>query len=241
MTTDLFELYGLEEIAASVARVDDNGQKKKVRKTYKNYMRGLTGAFEPVKKDEGSPDSMLFMMQLPQEEWDAKTGRTAHVEKGLTDEALANLGKAMMMTRGVIPKSVWNPNVLGELTSTPAAAATKAAPNGVKRPAPVSSAVPGLRAVKEEAARPQRNKKQRNYGDSSFEGYGEGFVDDDLQDGGYSGGDGDDTPGARKRLKKVWNMLHHLSIKANNGKNPTTARFQGPSRQNSYGPGMVGA
>lgn len=215
MTTDLSERYGLEDIAASVARVDDNGQKKKVRKTYKNYMRSLSGAFEPVKKDEGSPDTMLFTMLLPQEEWDAKTGRTAQVEKGLPEEALASLSKAMTMTRGVIPKSVWNPSVLGELTSAPAASAVKLGPNGVKKPVTAPQAAPGPRAVKEEAARPKRNKKQRNYGDSSFEGYGEGFVDDDLQDGGYSGGDGDDTPGGRKRLKKVCNLLHHLNIMAN--------------------------
>jgi hypothetical protein len=228
MTTDLLERYGLEEISASVARVDENGQKKKVRKTYKNYMRGLAGAFDTDKKDEGSPNTMLFMMQLPQEEWDAKTGRTAHVEKGLPAEALASLSKAMTMTRGVIPKNLFNASVLGELLSPSGAAATKSAPNGVKKHAPVSQAAPSPRTVKEEVARPKRNKKQRNYGDSSFEGYGEGFVDDDLQDGGYSGGDGDDSPGARKRLKKVWNMLHHLSVMANQWEEPDKCTLSRP-------------
>jgi hypothetical protein len=202
MTKDLFQSYGLEDIASSVARVDDNGVKKSVRKTYKNYMRSLSGAFDSVKKEEGAPDTMLFMMQLPQEEWDAQTGRTAHVEKGLPEEALANLGKGMTMVRGAIPKSVWNPSVLGELNSTPAAAA-KIVPNGIKTPVsqPQVAGVP--RASKTEAPRPKRNTKKRSYGDSSFEGYGEGFLDDDMQEGGYStGGDGDDRTG-RKRPKKV--------------------------------------
>lgn len=225
MTTDLFERYDLESIAASVARTGENGEKKKVRKTYKNYMRNLTGAFDVEKKDEGSPDTMLFMMQLPQEEWDATTGRAARVEKGLTDEASANLGKAMTMTRGGIPRSMWNPNVLGELTSTTAAAPTKATIGGVKRPMQAMQTAPGARVIKEEAARPKRNKKPRKYGDETFEGYGEGFVDDDLQDGAYSGGDGEDGSGARKRFKKVWHILQDLKFEANQRKEPYCSAF----------------
>lgn len=212
MTTDLFERYALEDIAASVARVDDNGVKKSVRKTYKNYMRPLSGAFDSVKKEEGSPDTMLFMMQLPQEEWDAKTGRTAQVEKGLSEEVLASLGKAMTMGRGAIPKSVWNPSVLGELNGTPVPTA-KVVHNGVKTPVPQVATVP--RVSKGEAPRPKRNIKKRQYGDSSFEGYGEGYIDDDLQEGGYSTGDGDDRAGGRKRPKKVGILLHHVNAMAN--------------------------
>jgi len=206
MTTDLFELYGLRQIAASVARVDDNGQKKSVRKTYKNYMRTLSGAFDTVKKEEGSPETMLYMLRLPEEEWDATTGRTAEVAKGLPSEALANLGKAMTMTRGVIPKSVWNPSVLGELNNTPVAPAAKVGPNGVKKPLPVPQppAAAVSRGIKAEVARPKRTTKKRHYGDSSFEGYGEGFVDDDLRDAGsFTGDDDDNKTGGRKRPKKV--------------------------------------
>jgi hypothetical protein len=201
MTTDLFERFVLEDLAASVARVDDNGQKKSVRKTYKNYMRSLSGAFDSVKKEEGSPDTMLFVMQLPQAEWDAMTGRAAQVEKGLPEEALANLGKAMTMARGVIPKSSWNPSVLGELSTTPPLA--KIGPNGLKKPISVPQNAAASRPLMGEAPRPKRSNKKRHYSDESFEGYGEGFVDDDLQDIGYSTGDGDDKTGARKRPKKV--------------------------------------
>ena len=208
MNEDLFERYGLEEIAASVARVDDNGQKKNVRKTYKNYMRSLSGAFDSVKKDEGSPDTMLYMMQLPQEEWDAKTGRTAEPAKGLPEEALANIGKAMTMAKGVIPKHVWNPRVLGELTSPPAPV-VKTETNGIKTSIPLSQVAAASRVVKGEFVRPKRTAKKRHYGDSSFEGYGEGFVDDDIRDAGsFTGDDEDDKSGSRKRLKKVRNIVH---------------------------------
>lgn len=202
MNADLYKRYGLEDIAASVARVGDNGVKKSVRKTYKNYLRALSGAFDSTKKDEGSPDTLLYMMQLPREEWDAKIGRSAHVERGLPEEALQNLGKAMTMARGAIPKSVWNPSVLGELNSTPAATPAKVVQNGVKTPVPQVAAVPRVGVSKVEVPRPKRNIKKRQYGDSSFEGYGEGYVDDDIQEGGYSTGDGDDRAG-RKRPKKV--------------------------------------
>lgn len=229
VTEDLFARYGLEDIAASVARVDDNGVKKSVRKTYKNYMRTLSGAFDSVKKEDGAPDTMLYTINLPSTEWDAKYGSTAQIEKGLPEAALANLGKAMTMARGAIPKSVWNPSVLGELNSAPAAAATaKGVQNAVKTPVPRVAAPEVSRPVKGEAPRPKRNIKKRQYGDSSFEGYGEGYVDDDLQDGGYStggAGDDDDRAGGRKRPKK----------------NSGSTHFQGAVRQNSYGPGMVGA
>ena len=243
MAQDLFERYALEDIAASVARVDDNGVKKSVRKTYKNYMRTLSGAFDSVKKDEGAPDTMFAMMMLPQEEWDAKTGRSAQVEKGLSEAALANLGKAVTMARGVIPKNVWNPSVLGELNNSVAGAANaKMAYNGAKTPIPQIASTGVARPIKGEPPRPKRNIKKRQYGDSSFEGYGEGFVDDDLQEGGYSTGDGDDRSGGGKRAKKVWDLLDLHNFMANIlGKNPVAAHFQGPARQNSYGPGMVGA
>ena len=217
MTTDLFERYGLEEIASSVARVDDDGKKKIVRKTYKNYMRVLSGAFDSVKKDDGAPDTMLFIMQLPQEEWDAKTGRTAEVEKGLPEEALANIGKAMTMTRGVIPMNVWDPKGLGELSNKPATPVVKTQPNGVKKPVPLAQTAALPRAVKGEVARPKRATTKRSYGDSSYEGYGEGYVDDDMRDAGsFTGGDDDeDRPGGRKRPKKVCIFLRRLSVMAN--------------------------
>jgi hypothetical protein len=231
VTQDLFERYALEDIAASVARVDDNGVKKSVRKTYKNYMRTLSGAFDSVKKEDGAPDTMFAMMMLPQEEWDAKTGRTAQVDKGLPEATLANLGKAMTMARGVIPKNVWNPSVLGELNNTAAVVASaKVVHNGVKTPVPQVATAGAVRVNKGEAPRPKRNIKKRQYGDSSFEGYGEGYVDDDLQEAGYSTGDGDDRAGGRKRPKKVWILLYLYDFIANtSGKNSVTAHFQGPA------------
>ena len=93
--------------------------------------------------------------------------------------------------------------------------------------------------------RPQRSIKKRSYGDSSFEGYGEGFPDDDANgDAGYSTAEGE---GPGKRRKKVLNVLScglENSL-ADALQNPGPAQFPtsaaGPVRQQNYGPGMVGA
>jgi hypothetical protein len=55
-------------------------------------------------------------------------------------------------------------------------------------------------------ARPKRAGKKRRYDERSFEGYGEGYVDDDVDmaAGGYSTGDGEDgRRSGKKRRKKV--------------------------------------
>jgi hypothetical protein len=83
--------------------------------------------------------------------------------------------------------------------------------------------------------------KKRSYGDSSFEGYGEGYPDDG--DTGYSTGEGDMSGPGLKRRKKV--LIKNCSstddeLMANLlQQNDTASPF--PQRQPSYGPGMVGA
>jgi len=222
---DLFELYSLTGIAASVARVLPGAVKNSLRKTYKGYIKnsGISGQFDAVKKELGAPDTLFEMMRQPEEEWVVEYVQGKEVEKGLPEPAVAGLGKAMTMARGVVPKELWDNAVLGELVAVPQTTSpAKAVQGGARMPAaPTASA---SRTGKADVPRPKRNVKKRTYGDSSFEGYGEGFVDDELQDAGYSTGEGDDRAGGRKRSKKT----------------PVTHSFQGPMRQNSYGPGMVG-
>lgn len=107
---------------------------------------------------------------------------------------------------------------------------------------PVTQPGGASRVGKGEIPRPKRNVKKRSYGDASFEGYGEGFVDDDNNEMGYSTGDGEDRAG-RKRPKKVCNLLNVQKpwLTCMNKTGPQSFQgTQGPMRQNSYGPGMVG-
>ena len=183
-------------------------------------------------------------MMQPEEQWESEMVRGHEMDKGLPDAVNASMGKALIMARGKVPKAAWNPAILGEVAapSQPASEPAKGMPSGSKTPVPQAGAV--ARAGKADIPRPKRNVKKRSYGDASYEGYGEGYVDDDNHDVGYSTGDGDDR-GGRKRPKKVGSLLHiHV-------RGPWLTRitktaphaFQapsGPMRQNSYGPGMVG-
>jgi hypothetical protein len=154
-----------------------------------------------------APDTLYAMMIAPEEEWDAQHTRGKEIGKGLPENALASMGKAFTMARGVIPKNSWNNSVLGDLIAAPTPTeSAKVIQNGNKTSNPQNPSV--VRAVKSELPRPKRNVKKRTYGDSSFEGYGEGYVDDDAQETGYSTGDGDDRGGSRKRPKKVGSLLH---------------------------------
>lgn len=243
-TQDLFDLYGFNDLAKSVARKSDgNPDGKNIRKTYKSVFKGLSGAFDVNKKEMNASDTHFAMMQMPAEEWNAQMVRGKDVTKGLPTSALANMSKAFSMARGSIPKAAWNSAVLGDIV-IPATAARPVArpavkPMGGAIKAPISQVGTVKRPAKE-IYRPQRSIKKRTYEDSSYEGYGEGYVDDEVRDAGYSEGDGD---GSRKKLKKVCNMLFLQSCMTNSGKSATShANFQqGPMRQQSYGPGLVGA
>jgi len=219
---DMFALYNLEDIAKSVARTNPDGSKGvKLRKTYKNHIKdhGLSGSFDSVKREMDAPETLYAMTMAPDEEWDVQYRRGREVEKGLAS-VLPNVNKALTMARGAIPKGSWNSSVLGELLVPPAEPAKhpQSASRTPHQPNPVTS-----RTAKMEIQRPKRTGKKRTYNEIDFEGYGEGYVDDDSHEAGYSTGEGEGL--SRKRPKKT---------AQNQG-------FQGGQRVNSYGPGMVGA
>jgi hypothetical protein len=250
---DLFEKLNLTGIAADVARVLPSGEKNAIRKTYKGHIKrlGLNGHFDVVKTDPNSPDGFLAMMRFPEQEWYIHHVQNKEIENGLAGDIRQKMGRAVSMAKGVVPKSVWDSSVLGELGPLGVARADKhksTAPNtpvpnyaatsvGAQQPRPKSQQT----LAPQGAVRPQRNVKKRSYGDSSFEGYGEGFPDDG--DTGYSTGEGDMGGPGLKRRKKVltesfstvdYGLLANL-FEQNNTASPF------PQRQPSYGPGMVGA
>jgi hypothetical protein len=192
-------------MAESVARKEKpDGSKGGMRKSYKGYTKTLKlgGAFESVKRAPDDPDSLLRMMAWPEEEFNRQSFGTVakEMKMGMPTLIESQLSRALTMAKGSIPKEVWNDKVLG-VDPTPRAAPieSKTAQSGRMTPGHNPG---GQRPGKGEPPRPKRNIKKRTYGDASFEGYGEGFVDDDLQDTGYStGGDGDGRN--HKRSKKV--------------------------------------
>jgi len=223
---DLYEMFDLASLAAEVAREKPNGEKNALRKTFKGHMKrlGVAGQFEPHKKAEAAPSEFLAMVHMPELEWNVHHVTGREIEDGLSSASLANLGRAMTMSKGPVPKEVWDTSVLGDLAPSGEGHKASAKPNTpgtplTSMPTNTSRPKPHL-AAGQDPARPKRSIKKRAYGDSSFEGYGEGFPDDDL---GYSTGEGD---AGQKRRKK------------NSG---TASPYPNPMRQQSYGPGMVGA
>lgn len=208
-------MFGLTGLAAEVARVLPNGEKNAIRKTYKGHIKrlGVNGHFDSVKTDPDSPDGFLAMVMFPEEEWRIHHVKGKEIENGFSHDTRAKLPRAFSMSKGIVPKSVWDSSVLGELGPGNVGRGDKQASLGKATPAstPVTSAAVAMppRAKPQPspapgAVRPQRSVKKRSYGDSSFEGYGEGFPDDDGGiETGYSTGEGEMGAPGLKRRKKV--------------------------------------
>lgn len=237
----------MNSVAAKVARVLPNGEKNGLRKTYKGKIKdlGISGKFDVTSREEDSPEGLLHMIRWPEEEWTIQNRLGNEIEKGLSAVAVDSLAKAMTMSKGSIPKSQWDSSVLGELDLPEKKAPATAAPLKPSTVASTNKAFnnAGLqaRAGKGDIARPKRNVKKRGYEESSYEGYGEGYVDDDMVDAGYSTGEGDDRALSQKRRKKVCSDTWPSLTFTNNCQTAASHPYPGPMRHNSYGPGMVGA
>ncbi|KAG6009948.1 hypothetical protein E4U21_000719 [Claviceps maximensis] len=232
LSEDLFEIFGLGALAAEVAREKPNGEKNALRKTYKGHIKrlGVAGHFDVQKKKEGDASEFMAMLQVPELEWNVHQVKGREVSNGLSEAALSSLSRSMTMAKGPVPKSVWDTSVLGDLllsngNQSRSISGKASAPNTPLMSTPnlmvrsKSQLPPG-----HDPNRSRRNIKKRSYGDSSYEGYGEGFPDDDGGglDTGYSTAEGE---GNLKRRKKN---------PGNSTPNPLVQR-------QSYGPGMVGA
>lgn len=222
LSQDLFQLYGLESVAASVARFLPDGKKNGLRKTYKGKIKdlGINGKFDVSVQDEDAPGGLMMMMREPELEWSVSKvaggldlrqyhGRKVEQKTWPTDKTPQTvLKRALTFNPGIIPRGLWDDSAIrldGDKDKTGAQkSGSHIASQKISSsfsPANLGANSGGYRPPKQqEIARPKRAIKKRGYDESSFEGYGEGFVDDEMGDGGYSTGDGED---GRKRRKKV--------------------------------------
>ncbi|KAL2157218.1 hypothetical protein VTH06DRAFT_6354 [Thermothelomyces fergusii] len=236
VSEDLFEMYGLTGLAAEVARVLPNGEKNALRKTYKGHIKrlGVQGHFDEVKQDPNREYSLTYLMKLPQDVWEYQHVRGQDIRDGFSSEVQQKLLRAMTMGKGIVPKSQWDSSVLGDLAPGKAdRQSLSARPTAPNTPAP-SAGLQGMPrpkvgtplAQQQDAARSMRNVKKRSYGDSSFEGYGEGYGDDETAaETGYSTGEGDMASGQKRRKKS------HSGI---------SASFANQTRQPAYGASIAG-
>ena len=208
LTQNLLSMFGLDPLVATVARTDPvTGEKiNKMRKSYEGQLKtlGLSGRNRAVKHEDGKGMGLKEMSAWPEEEWQNQKVNGKDLHKGLSSGVLAKLDKAMQMLPGPVPNNSEWEDLLGHEKSKPVDQNAKSAKLQHAPPAKTNGQVNGA-AANAEAIRPKRTGRKRRYDEHSFEGYGEGFVDDDVDMGGYSSGDTHTSrkSGASKKRKKV--------------------------------------
>ncbi|KAI4097368.1 MAG: hypothetical protein Q9206_000347 [Seirophora lacunosa] len=239
---DLLALFGLQPLVDTVARTDPTTGEKinKMRKSYEGKAKGfgLAGRNRAVKHDHEKSTGLLQMAQWPAEEWHSQKVHARDVRNGLSEATMKKLDIAMQMQPGPVPNTAdhdWE-DLLGNERVKPLPTIDER-PKKSSRPdtgASVGSQANGMRPTSDkmqitEANRPKRTGRKRRYDDHSFEGYGEGFLDDEgdvLVDlGGDSSEEGSRRGGASKKRRKEYNSTN----------TPTMS-----DRRGSYGIGMLG-
>lgn len=209
VSEDLYDLFNLNELAAEVAREKPNGEKNALRSSYTGHMKrlGVAGHWKVQRTDKDSNEKPDFfdILHMPDEDWDNTIVKGQNIKHGLSQASLSALGRSVTMTKGPLGKKDWDTSVLGlQSPGGDLKLPSSARPTAPNTPLNVPGAVGRLKAQgasSNDPNRPKRNVKKRTYGDSSFEGYGEGYPDDDTaMEGGYSTGEGE---GGQKRRKKV--------------------------------------
>ena len=194
---NLISLYHLDKIAASVARKDPiTGEKiNKLRKSYEGKVKHLQLAGK--NKAVSKPNEFTNMLLFPDEEWSNQRVFGKSVEAGLPSDISSRLEKAVQADPGPLPmreNEKWK-NIIGA-DEPPKIAA--------KKPTQSSSTVSNSQtaSLASRPTRPERTGKKRSYLDSSFKGYGEGFLDDDPI--GVSGGEDEGRSNlSKKRRRKM--------------------------------------
>lgn len=209
---NLISMYGLDELAKSVARKDAvTGEKiNKLRKSYEGKVKvlGLPGRNKPIDR----PGELLGLMEWPEEGWYDQRVHGFELERALEGPVMAKLDRALIMQPGRLPAPEhehWK-NVLGLDDASTSAAGVKtplqapsknAAQNVMQRTQATSMRASAPASPRGGGLRPDRAGKKRRYDDASYEGYADGYQEED----GYStsGLDGERRNSSGKKRRRV--------------------------------------
>ena len=190
----------------------------KMRKSYEGKVKGfgLAGRNRAVKHDHSKSMGLLQMTQWPDEEWHNQKAYGRDVWNGLSEATMRKLGSAMQMQPGLVPNT--NEHDWEDLLGNEKVKPLPTVDEKPKKKARTESAAKANgqsngvitateKAAANEANRPTRTGKKRRYDEHSFEGYGEGFVDDEgdtlAELGGDSSGEGSRKGSSSKKRRKV--------------------------------------
>lgn len=212
---DLLSVYGLAGLVSTVARTDPfTGEKiNRLRKSYEGKIKlfGLSGRNKPVKDEGPNLPPLRQFMSWPEEEWQNQKVFGKEI-RDFDGDMMSKLSKAMDMEKGTVPNSEYWEDILGHEKSAKGAPAIgiskklppypgalgrsiSGGPNGIASPRVQASTPRGSPAVD----RPRRSGMKRSYADSSFDGYGEGFVDDE----GDVASNGEDGRSGKKKRRTL--------------------------------------
>ncbi|KAF2747291.1 Rox3-domain-containing protein [Sporormia fimetaria CBS 119925] len=214
---NLFDLYGLNDVAKAMARTDPvTGEKiNKLRKSYEGQIKSLQIAGKPkaVKMD----GVFTNLLDMPDDFYHAQHEQGKGFDTALSDvdsktvtpnfDALLDAAFA-----GIGPGSfsTTDSNRFRAYLGTDDTARPKPQMDGPSaRHIPSSSApTPAASGMASRPSRPERAGAKRNYTDLSFAGYGEGFTDD-----GYSeAGEGDSQGLSKKRRLGFERTSHPVEV-----------------------------
>lgn len=212
---NLFELYGLNNLAKSVARTDPvTGEKiNKLRKSYEGHIKTLQIAGKPkAVKMEGKLSMLAY---APEQDYylSAVNGKEIHKAlnkggPGLSAEFEDLLNGALMgMDKGPLPPADANKyrTYLGtDETAKPKAPIEGAPHRGLQSAATTPN--PHASSAGAKALRPERAGSKRQYTDASFHGYGEGFTDDYAES---TGGEDNGSMAAKRRKLAAFERTSH--------------------------------
>lgn len=178
----------------------------KLRKSYESKIKEFSGKNKPVENE----NEFFYLLNYPDEEWGVTHHNGKEISQALSadrqqfsddmrrtvDAALSGISRNTLRPT---EKEKWR-STLG-LESLAPKVKTPDVQAHSRQPPPAAT----MQTIPEGGRRTKRRGTKRNYNDEAFEGYNEGFVDDDLD----LSGDGDDdrrsslSTGSRKKRRKV--------------------------------------
>ncbi|KAI9727572.1 MAG: hypothetical protein M1828_006514 [Chrysothrix sp. TS-e1954] len=199
---NLLSLYKLDDVAAGLARHDPaTGDKiNKLRKSYEGKIKDL--GVPGKNKATSNFEEMMNLVGFPDEEWQVQKVHGKDLRHGLGENMLAKLDAALKIDPGRLPQDEndkWR-SAIGIDEGLPKSTVPS---QGSKKPTePGATTQPGTpsSAATNNAVRPLRRGTKRRYNDDSFEGYGEGFVDDN---GELITVDGDESSSKKRRKDAI--------------------------------------
>jgi len=207
-------MYGLDAMQQSVRRavpgLPDSGIK--LRKSYDGKVKDLEGKV----KNTTRPGMLFSLLQYPDEEWQVQKVMGKELiswdhegneipGRDPAEALLAKLGHATMSGPGRLPvdeRAKWQSLLGSDDFNGKSARVEKGPAAAVKSQPHYSNSAPGSPRGTHTGPRPKRQGTKRRYHDDAFEGYGEGFVDDHLDNVSISGADDDTRSVGGSAIKK---------------------------------------